>query len=197
MYHHTIVGIEMETAVDEILKKIFKDGYQQFKRLIVCKEGKLFAAGDLPLILIYRSGQLEMIKERFNDCVAVCRMKREGIKGTFKNKYSLQEAMTDGLMKKPEWNDYARHILKFKARQLTISQAFPDILEGMGVADCGDEKCEEVNKILQESKTSPTEEAREVLRQKISEGETPPESKGHYVDEELRAKLLREVSGAE
>ena len=70
MYHRTIVSREMRQEVDAIVKKVLGDDGSLFKRNVVFVGDRFLLSGDLPLVVVYRSNQLEGFKERIGENVA-------------------------------------------------------------------------------------------------------------------------------
>ena len=118
-------------------------------------------------------------------------MKRKGIKGWFKNSYSLQEASLDGLVDKIEWNTQARHLLKFRARALTIAQAFPDVLGGLG---CHDQTKipDTVEEVVSQSVPGPLQEERKSLHEKFMAADSSINTNSTDISEAGRKKIMEQ-----
>lgn len=106
--------------------------------------------GDLPLGLVRKSKQLEWISEVFYDSkgeeigpfskekpfIAVCEVKRKGSPKTTKTWFSLDDAKQAGLLgKSGPWTTYTRRMLKLRARGECLKDCFPDILQGLDIAE--------------------------------------------------------------
>jgi hypothetical protein len=108
--------------------------------------------GDLPLSLCYASGKLEWIKEVWLDkdgnvisldaknlnapvAAAVCRLKRVGDPEVLETSFTMAEAAAAGLANKDIWKAYPKRMLRFRARQAGLKDKFPDVLNGIAVAE--------------------------------------------------------------
>jgi len=91
--------------------------------------------GDALLALAHRTQQLEDFDERIDgegeSLVAVCVVKRKGIKTATQRSFSAKDAKAAGLWgKKGPWQQYPKRMLRLRARGFALRDAFPDALGG-------------------------------------------------------------------
>lgn len=113
--------------------------------------GKAALYGDGPLSLIQSSGQLESIEEfYFNEkfekiCFdnknlkdevygACCRMKRKGDPVIYETTFT-KEDRKKAMLNSPVWGKYERDMMKYRARGANSKAKFPDILNGLEIAE--------------------------------------------------------------
>lgn len=107
--------------------------------------------GELPLALVHSSGKLESIEDYFIDAqyrrislenknlnaeifAAICEIKRKDHpKKTFH--FTLAQAQTAKLTGKAIWKDWLSIMMFRKARGLAIKSEFPDVLQGVAIAE--------------------------------------------------------------
>lgn len=91
--------------------------------------------GDAVLALVRGSGKLEMIDERIENEVAICRVKRKGELEQVRT-FSMAEAKQAGLLgKQGPWSQYPNRMLQMRARAFAMRDVFPDVLKGIAVAE--------------------------------------------------------------
>lgn len=91
--------------------------------------------GDAVLALVRGSGKLEMIDERIENEVAICRVKRKGEIEQVRT-FSMAEAKQAGLIgKQGPWSQYPNRMLQMRARAFAMRDVFPDVLKGIAVAE--------------------------------------------------------------
>lgn len=96
--------------------------------------------GDTPLALVKQSGKLEYIKEWIEgekeDMIAYCEVKRKEEPEPVKRWFSVEDAQTAGLWKKPgPWQNYPKRMLQMRARSLALRDVFPDCFGGVTIAE--------------------------------------------------------------
>lgn len=95
--------------------------------------------GNLPLALVKRSGQLELIEEVINEddpenMFASCTIKRKGSLSIIRH-FSWNDAKRAGLFKNDVWSKYPKRMLQMRARGWAIKDSFPDVLLGLAQAE--------------------------------------------------------------
>lgn len=103
--------------------------------------------GELPLALVYKSGELELIDEFFvndkNDKLpptcdhtevnaAVCIVKRKGYDS---REFAFTRSETIGLGVAAIWTKYFKIMIKRKARAIALKDTFPDVLLGITIGE--------------------------------------------------------------
>ncbi|MCP3873375.1 MAG: hypothetical protein GY699_09515 [Desulfobacteraceae bacterium] len=107
--------------------------------------------GDLPLSIVYNSGKLKAIEEFVFDkdfkeiCFenknlsaevygACCRVMREGDSKYHESYFTADDARKANLAGNV-WSKYKRDMLKYRARSRALKDRFPDILNGIAIAE--------------------------------------------------------------
>jgi hypothetical protein len=113
--------------------------------------GKPALFGDATLSLVQSSGLLESIQEYFvNDkceiiCVAnknltdeifgaVCVVKRKGDDKAQEDFFTENDRIKAGL-NSPVWSKYKKSMLRYRTRAMALKSKFPDVLNGMDIAE--------------------------------------------------------------
>jgi len=126
-------------------------GLMALRQIAVIK-GTPSIYGDLPLAIVRHSRELEYFKEYFVDensmeiCVknknlknpvfgAVCFVQRKGDKETNETFFTVQEARDAGLFQNDTYKKWLKTMLKRRARSANLKDIFPDLLEGMAIAE--------------------------------------------------------------
>lgn len=107
--------------------------------------------GDLPLAIVMNSKKLVSIKEYIIDeeqteiCIknknlkskvfgAVCIVKRDN--GIEKESiFTMDDAQQAGLVNRDCWKHYTKTMLKYRARAMALKDLFPDVLNGISIAE--------------------------------------------------------------
>ena len=102
--------------------------------------GKPTIWGDGALALVMGTGLVEDSEERIDgegdNRVAICMMKRKGVKTPTVRTFSVADAKTAGLWgKSGPWKQYPNRMLQMRARGFAIRDAFPDALHGLITAE--------------------------------------------------------------
>jgi hypothetical protein len=100
--------------------------------------GRTLLMGEAALSLVRSSGKADFVEEKIvgegEKRVAVCKAKRgeEIIERTF----SVEDAIKAGLWKKPgPWTQYPNRMLTMRARAFCLRDGFPDLLNGLYLAE--------------------------------------------------------------
>lgn len=145
--------------------------------------------GDLPLALCEKSGKLEDIEEfLFNDkyekiCFenknlnqnlfgACCRVKRKD-RSLVEKTFTVDDAIVAGLLtkelksSKDTWVKYPKLMMMYRARSMALKSVFPDILNGINIAEYDSDYLADNSKIgeLSEEKTMLIREINELILQ--------------------------------
>lgn len=98
--------------------------------------------GDLPLALVYRSGKIECIEERWTTDPAThqttgaqCVVKRKGMTDSVVRTFTLKDAEKAGLTARGPWKQYPARMLQMRARSWALKDAFADVLMGASIAE--------------------------------------------------------------
>jgi hypothetical protein len=93
--------------------------------------------GDALLAIVKSSKACEFIIEEISEDgkVATCEVKRVGESKSQKRTFSMEDARIAGLLGKDNWKKYPKRMLQFRARAWALRDVFPDILQGMQVAE--------------------------------------------------------------
>jgi hypothetical protein len=120
-------------------------------RQIAVVNGTPSIFGDLPLALVYQSGQLETIDEFYFDREGkkityengnlasevfghVTIVKRKGDPTILESFFTLDDAARAGL-NSPVWKAYPKRMLKYRSRSQALKDKFPDALAGASIAE--------------------------------------------------------------
>lgn len=101
--------------------------------------------GDGMLALVWASGKLQWIDERYDDTdpanpTAVCEVQRVGAPRSHTQTFSLKDATAAGLSTKTgPWQQYRLRMLKLRARGFCLRDVFPDVLRGIISAEEADD----------------------------------------------------------
>lgn len=92
--------------------------------------------GDAALALVKGSGLCEFIDETLVDGVAKCRVKRKGEPNEVTRTFSVDDAKQAKLWgRQGPWTQYPNRMLQMRARSWALRDVFPDVLNGVGVAE--------------------------------------------------------------
>lgn len=122
-------------------------------RQIYVVNGRPCLWGDGPMMLVQRSGQMESIEEFFvaADGKKICfengnlkdevyasvtRVKRRGDAVVQEDYFTLDDMERGGLTGKGDtWRKWTRIMCRYRARSLALKSKFPDLLNGMDIAE--------------------------------------------------------------
>lgn len=97
--------------------------------------GRACLWGDAPLALCNGRADFEDIEETLQNEVATCTVKRKGRTPTVRA-FSSSDAKKAGLWGKAgPWTQYPNRMLQLRARSFALRDAFPDALNGVGIAE--------------------------------------------------------------
>lgn len=98
--------------------------------------------GDGAIGLARGSGLLEWMEEKFegkegaDDYAAICIVKRKGEPKPTRGEFSVADAKKAGLWGKAgPWQQYAKRMLKMRARAFTLRDGFADVLKGLSIRE--------------------------------------------------------------
>jgi len=96
--------------------------------------------GDGLKALVERSPECEYVKEWITGegdqwLVAHCEAKRKGRPEPTRQSFSYADAKQAGLLGKDTYKSYLRRMLQMRARSWALRDAFPDLLQGLAVAE--------------------------------------------------------------
>lgn len=92
--------------------------------------------GDAALALVKGSGLCEYISETIENGVATCRTKRKGEPNEVTRTFSVDDAKRAKLWgRQGPWTQYTNRMLQMRARSWALRDVFPDVLNGVGVAE--------------------------------------------------------------
>lgn len=96
--------------------------------------------GDAALAVVKSSGLLESFKETITGeglkLTATCTVVRRGESEPYVESFSMFDAQTAGLTgKSGPWKQYPKRMLRLRARNFCLRNAFPDVLMGIGMAE--------------------------------------------------------------
>lgn len=96
--------------------------------------------GDAALAVVRSSGLLESFKETITGeglkLTATCTVVRRGESEPYVESFSMFDAQTAGLTgKSGPWKQYPKRMLRLRARNFCLRNAFPDVLMGIGMAE--------------------------------------------------------------
>ena len=123
--------------------------------------GRATIWGDGLIALVKNSSKEEWTHEVLegdgDNMVAICETKRASQEQTIKRSFSVEEAKKAGLWGNNTWAKYPKRMLQMRARGLCLRDAYPDVLNGLEIA-------EEVNDLHYQQKTE-AQEAPKTLTQ--------------------------------
>lgn len=142
--------------------------------------GKPAMYGDALIGVVRNSPVCEAISEHFDEATqtATCRVKRRGEEWQERT-FSRQDAELAKLWgKQGPWQQYPKRMLQMRARAWALRDVFPDVLQGMAVAeevrDMAPEK--EVNPAQVQPATKLTSKAQAVLARVKANNQPEPEA---------------------
>ena len=102
--------------------------------------GKPAIYGDAALALVEQSGLAEYVKEwqeqTERGLTAICEAQKKGKPEPTRQTFSEQEAKNAGLWGgRGPWSDYPRRMLQMRARSWCLRDCFPEVLEGLYLAE--------------------------------------------------------------
>lgn len=96
--------------------------------------------GDAAIGLVRKSGLVELFEETVegsgDDMTAICRTKRKGEPSTHERTFSVEDAKRANLWGKVgPWSQYPKRMLQMRARGWAIRDVFPDVIQGLSIAE--------------------------------------------------------------
>jgi len=145
--------------------------------------GKPSVYGDAAIALVRASGLCAEIKETLegedDDLTGVCYARRKDNGDEQRHTFSVADAKKAGLWTKPgPWQDYPKRMLQMRARSWVLRDLFPDVLQGLYIAEEARDIPSEDEKRQQKYEGLLSQ-----MREKL-EGAEPE----HYADAEARCK---------
>ena len=112
---------------------------QQSLETIAVINGRACIWGDGLIALVKNSDKEEWTNETItgtgDNMIATCETKRLGQEQTIKRSFSVNDAKTAGLWGNNVWKKYPQRMLQMRARGLCLRDAYPDVLNGMALAE--------------------------------------------------------------
>jgi len=112
---------------------------QQSLETIAVINGRACIWGDGLIALVKNSDKEEWTNETITGTgdmmTATCETKRLGQEQTIKRSFSVNNAKTAGLWGNNVWKKYPQRMLQMRARGLCLRDAYPDVLNGMALAE--------------------------------------------------------------
>lgn len=112
---------------------------QQSLETIAVINGRACIWGDGLLALVKNSNKEEWTHETItgngDSMVATCETKRRGQEQTIVRSFSVEDATKAGLWGNNVWKKYPKRMLQMRARGLCLRDAYPDVLNGMALAE--------------------------------------------------------------
>jgi hypothetical protein len=101
--------------------------------------GKPSVYGDAAIALVRASGLCAEIKETIEEggeLAAICYARRKDNGDESTHAFSVTDAKEAGLWSKPgPWQDYPKRMLQMRARSWVLRDLFPDVLQGLYIAE--------------------------------------------------------------
>lgn len=108
---------------------------QQSLETIAVINGRACIWGDGLIALVKNSNKEEWTHETITDSKATCETKRKGQEQTIVRSFSVEDAKKAGLWGNNVWAKYPKRMLQMRARGLCLRDAYPDVLNGMALAE--------------------------------------------------------------
>lgn len=167
--------------------------------------GKPSIYGDAALALVRASGLLEDFEEIYegdmfdgagkpnSNYKAICKVTRKGAKRATVSEFSIGEAMLANLWNKEgPWRNYAKRMLKMRARGFALRDEFTDILRGLVLAEEAQDYDDMVDVTPTDKSTPPAPETD--ADENNSEGK-PKRGRPKKVDQQAAAAAIANTDG--
>ncbi len=133
-------GMTAEAAIGVMLAGV-EVGFGPIQSLqsIAFINGRPTIYGDGVSALLWRSGKLERLEEKFEgtgeDLAAVCTMRRRGNPNPVERRFSWRDAKTAGLSGRDTWKACPKRMLRWRAFSWAARDLFSDVLKGIWIRE--------------------------------------------------------------